>query len=543
MTTGRARAAVDPALREAVVVGLRREKEVRGRVAEASVRRASETVGLSRSQLLRAVADPKIGKRRGGRAFVAGEAEIRALAAAGNATNAQELLAEQGISRELRTLQRGYERADRFVIAGARRGYQAALDRGLYLPRDVDRRNQLGCLDHKVVSCLVLPSRKHKKAIFPVVTCHLDWRHRIVKSAFVTFGSPNAETVIAAYAEGVLGWHAADGTFVGGRPEGFLTDNAREMLTEAANERISLTGTVRDYSPSYGSRGNPIVERFHLTMETDWLMTQPGFHQGDKDEVKDSRFGRQHLDQVQTGPEFLVAFREWIRKYNEERPHEALGGLTPLQSWASDETPIERVDEQDLLHCLLNSDRDTHVVGDQGVRHRGQYYVARQIGGRHGDEVRVRYLPNTFHRIWLFETDGRFLCQAESAKTVSPDTRAALQADTARRSLNVLANESAARETRAARTAATAGALVAAATAAAVAAAAGENTFDVVDTATGEAVPDRPAPLSADVAADLAGIPRPPDTRRHGPGKVARSVAERLYANVPPRPADPLEDQ
>ena len=315
---GRRGAGVDRALREAVVAGLRREKETRGRVSEESLRRAAETAGVSRRHMLRVVADPEMGTRRGGKAFVAGDAEIRALASAGNATNARRVLEEQGIVYDLRTLQRGYQRADQVVVAGAYKGYQASQDKGLYLPRDVDRRNQLGCLDHKVANCLVLPSRRYKKAIFPVITCHLDWRHRIVKSAFVTFGPANVETVVAAYAEGVIGWHAADGTFVGGQPEGFLTDNGAEMLSEAVNERISLSGTLRDFSPSYGSRGNAVVERFHLTMKTEFMMLQPGYHDGDKDEVKDSRFGRQHLDQVQTGPEFLAAFREWIRSYNEE---------------------------------------------------------------------------------------------------------------------------------------------------------------------------------------------------------------------------------
>ena len=174
-----------------------------------------------------------------------------------------------------------------------------------------------------------------------------------------------------------------------------------------------------------------------------------------------------------------------------------------------------------------------------GVMHRGRYYVAREIGGRHGDEVCIRYLPNTFHRVWLFETDGRFLAEAELGKHASPDLREGLLSDRGRRSLNVLANESAAREMRAARTVQAAGAVVATATAAA----AGDGPAAVVDTATGEVLADRPAALSADEAADLAGIPRPPDTRRHGRGQVARSVTERLYANVPPRPTDPPEDK
>jgi putative transposase len=103
---------------------------------------------------------------------------------------------------------------------------------------------------------------------------------------------------------------------------------------------------------------------------------------------------------------FVADFDAWIRAYNTTRPHQGLGGQTPLARWCSDATPVEHV-PADRLRGLLLADQE-RTIGKDGIHFRGLTYVAAELNGRVGQRVTVLYMPHDLRQIEL-QLDGRWV--------------------------------------------------------------------------------------------------------------------------------------
>lgn len=364
-----------------------------GVLADRDVRESARRLGLSPRHVRRLVKDDKIGSRRQP-GYVADNAALVALTATGSVSNAYAALTEAGdFNMSPRTLARGYKRAPTPLVSGAKHGYQAYLNDRMWLPGKSAGRLSVVAMDHKLLPNLVTPDRR-SKPVFPWLSTILDHEHRVVLACTMSRQRPNTEIVVATFAEAVAGWHAEDGTWVGGKPAVLLTDNGEEFQTEAVAERLAVAGVLREYSAPFASRQNGRIERWHETIEAEFCKTMPAYHEGDQDEKKSSRFGRGYGDAT-PWPRYMRELRAWVRTYNEDRPHSRLRGLTPVQSWTADSTPIQRADPEQLRLCMMSVTEAT--VNPEGVRHRTVDYI--DLEGKLRDLVRskveVRFLPNT----------------------------------------------------------------------------------------------------------------------------------------------------
>ncbi|MEY9997636.1 transposase InsO family protein [Streptomyces sp. V4I8] len=73
--------------------------------------------------------------------------------------------------------------------------------------------------------------------------------------------------------------------------------------------------------------------------------------------------------------EFVRLLLEWITWWNTQHTSQALGGLTPLEAWRADTTPIEDVDRELLHRYTLADDGRTRTLTTSGVRFNERYYV------------------------------------------------------------------------------------------------------------------------------------------------------------------------
>jgi putative transposase len=418
-----------------------------GVLPDRDVREAGRRLGLSTRHVRRLVNDPSIGTNRDD-GYVADEAAFRALAAAGSIENAHKLLAANGFQFTPRTLARGYERAPKPRVEGARHGYQAYLGNRLSLPGETSGRLSVVAMDHKQLPNLVLPDRR-SKPVFPWLCTLLDHETRLILASTLVVRRPNTEIVVATFTEGVAGWWAEDGTWVGGKPGVLLTDNGTEFQTEAVAERLTLAGILREFAAPFASRQNGRIERWHETVEAEFCKTMPAYHEGDKDEVKDARFGRKYGD-FTPWPRYVRELRAWIRHYNEDRPHSRLGGKTPVQAWADDPTPIIKADPEQLRLCMMSVDDAT--VNPEGIRHRTIDYLDAEgvLRDLVRSKVDVRYLPNTYDRIEVYRHD-RHLCTAYPVDHLTAEQRLRIQSHVTVQSTSVLATDEAARQMRLAR--------------------------------------------------------------------------------------------
>jgi transposase InsO family protein len=533
VSTGRVRKAygsdIAPAWRQHEVARLRALKEAHGgRVPPGELKRTAGRLGLTPKHVRRLVDDPAIGTRRK-RGYVADDQALRALAAAGNAVEAHRILKDGGFTMTTRTLQRGLTRAPRPLVSGARSGPQAYMTDKLWLPHKYADRMSLVAMDHKHVPVLLLKDGRYKPH-FAWITTLFEVRHRVVLACALTVESPNTEVACATFAEGAAGWYAEDGTYVGGKPAVLLTDNGREFQAEAIAERLAVAGMLREFTVPFGSRMNAELERWHETIEAEFFAQQPGYHGGDKDEKKASRFGRQHPDQFNHWVPFVHRLRAWIRAYNEDRVHGSLGGLTPVASFAADPAPIERVSKEQVRLVMLTKTDAT--VNPQGIRYDGIDYVAPELGDLVRDTVTIGYLPNSPHYIEVF-VEGTWLCTALPSKHLTADQIAKIKAVGVKQSTQVLANEEAARRIRVERAAET-DAKLAAEDAAELAAA--EDNAEVSE-------PPVEIDLTDAAAARLAkerAAARAENSRRPGPSRQEESDADAIVRRfLPDEPAPP----
>ena len=108
-----------------------------------------------------------------------------------------------------------------------------------------------------------------------------------------------------------------------GRPRVLRSDNGREFIAETVVAFLREEGVRPAFIEKGSPQQNPFVERFNGTMRDEKLNGEE-FHS-----VLEAR----------------VVLGEWIREYNQLRPHRGLGMKTPLQSPRSGR---ERPSERDL---------------------------------------------------------------------------------------------------------------------------------------------------------------------------------------------------
>ncbi|MGH7746534.1 MAG: Mu transposase C-terminal domain-containing protein, partial [Candidatus Dormibacteria bacterium] len=200
----------------------------------------------------------------------------------------------------------------------------------------------------------------------------------------------------------------------GGVPFAIRFDRGWEFLAEAVMTAAGALAIdarpLRAYSPHL--KGT--CERTNESIEQLFLAELPGFTHGPRD-----RKGRVIDPSAPLLPlERLVElFVEFVNKYNTERPHEGLGGRTPLQRWEDDPTPLHVVAPERLRHLLLA--RTTRTVDKKGVRLDGRRYNHEELCGWGGEKVEVRHMPHHHDEVEIF-VDGRHLCTAKLGDRLSP---------------------------------------------------------------------------------------------------------------------------
>ena len=164
-----------------------------------------------------------------------------------------------------------------------------------YLLRDlaIEQANQVWCAD-----VTYIPMRRG----FLYLVAIMDWASRKVL-AWRLSNSLDAEFCVAALEEALVRY---------GRPEIFNTDQGSQFTSlaftgvlKAAGVRISMDGRGRWMD-------NVFIERLWRSLKYECV----------------------YLNAFETGSEARVGIGRWIGYYNADRPHSALGGLTPEEAYA-----------------------------------------------------------------------------------------------------------------------------------------------------------------------------------------------------------------
>ena len=104
-----------------------------------------------------------------------------------------------------------------------------------------------------------------------------------------------------------------------GRPEIFNTDQGAQFTSAAFSDKLEAAG-VRI---SMDGRGRWLDKVF---VERLW---------------RSLKYEEVHLKAYANGLEARIGIGQWVRFYNERRPHQALGYKTPAATWAAEVSPVD----------------------------------------------------------------------------------------------------------------------------------------------------------------------------------------------------------
>ncbi|MFJ9523644.1 Mu transposase C-terminal domain-containing protein [Kitasatospora sp. NPDC101801] len=330
----------------------------------------------------------------------------------------------------LRTLQRAFAdqlpAAERAAWRVGERGRRAA---GVYLRRPDAPRGRVWEMDHKQLPVLVLPPRGG--ALCPWLTTVVDDGCRGLLGWALAV-HPSAGTVLTAMRMAMA--YEPELSPFGAVPERVRVDGGLEFAAGAVKAALGTLAVVVHRLPPYTPHRKGKVERLNRTIEQTLLSQLPGFTGGPRDAsgrlygpVDDSAKAKKSAERA-GGPmrieEFVRRFSSWARWYNTERPHRSLGGRTPVQAWAEDEAPVQRIDATRLRYLLLAGQE--RKVGKDGIRFNSHTYLAPELYGRGGEVLEVRYMPHDDRWIEVYRR-GEYLCTAHPSAQLTPEQREAFR--------------------------------------------------------------------------------------------------------------------
>ena len=252
------------------------------------------------------------------------------------------------------------------------------------------------------------------------------WSRRMLLHVART--SPST-AVCTALRRAILAW---------GVPSAVRCDNGKEFISNHTRTALKDLGIVQEIAPPFHPERKPFIERALGTFPHDLLELLPGFcgHDvSDRQAIRSrrsfsARFGGGENAQGRLTPE---AFQEFCDKWcvlYASRPHQGLGGLTPSSRASSWIGPMRMIEDERALDILLlePAQGGVRTVHKKGISIGGLWHAAADLGAYIGWRVRIRLDEGDVGKIFVFSTDGTFLCEAVCPERAGVSRRQLAQA-------------------------------------------------------------------------------------------------------------------
>jgi putative transposase len=316
----------------------------------------------------------------------------------------------------LRTIQRAFARElNSFERADAAGGARARRDKQLHVHRQPQHRNETWEGDHFQIGIPVILPR-HQRPLFPWVTWWIDAYTRALMSWVLSVVAATSAQVLDSLKLGIE-VDPDRGPF-SGVPFALRVDNGKEFRAGAVERAALAVGTTLEFTAPYSPYHKGRIERVHRTFDQHYFRSAPGWKGGAR-----TRAGRRYSHAPWTMERFVAEFDAWVRDYNTARPHRALEGMTPLEAWDGDPTPLRHPP----AHVLrgLSQAHERRKVQKDGIHFAGLTYFASELHGLVGESVEVGYVPHDRRKIDVYRS-GEFLATCQPQELVSEHEREAL---------------------------------------------------------------------------------------------------------------------
>lgn len=293
-------------------------------------------------------------------------------------------------------------------VAGLREGERARRKFDVFLKRPSTYRNAAWEADHVEAAVEVDVDGRLMK---PWVTWFVDTAHCVIMGAAVTPKTPNRGSILAALRASIL--RTPPYGPAGGVPTLVRVDQGKDFLSRTVGDAMGAFAVRIVDLPGYTPHLKGTVETLNGAMERMLIAQMPRFTHAA------TGINGARIDPDAPALPFEVFVNEllgWVDWWNTTTEHDIdrLGGLSPLESWLADPTPLHEIDAAKLWMFTLEDDRAHRKITTKGVGFgRGRHYVADWMVGMVGTRVRLRYMPNHDHEVEVFDlATGRHLGSA-----------------------------------------------------------------------------------------------------------------------------------
>ncbi|MFE4977706.1 Mu transposase C-terminal domain-containing protein [Kitasatospora sp. NPDC056651] len=272
-----------------------------------------------------------------------------------------------------------------------------------HVPVQIDVEGELGC---------------------PWITWFIDCATKYILGLAVTPHAPSRDAVLAALRASITRTEPFGPA--GGLPALVRVDRGKEFLSTTVTAALGAFAVPVHDLPAYTPYLKGTVEALNDAVEEMFLVSLPCYTHRQK--LTGGRLADPDAPPL-TFAAFVALLLDWVRWWNTEHHPSGLGGLTPLEAWNADPTPLRDVPPEHLAFFALEDDGRTRTITTNGISWRRHAYIAPWMVGYTGTKVRLRHLPHHVGEIEVFDAStGRHLGSAHLAEQASPEQVRALRA-------------------------------------------------------------------------------------------------------------------
>ena len=393
----------------------------RGECTTEHVRLVASTVGAHERTVWRWLEAAPLGDRR--RFTITPQLRVRLAYWRGNVhALRRELLAEADDPATVPSLTSIYRAIHRDLTlgerAGLRQGERVRRGHDVFLKRPRPHRNSVWEADHVQAPVEVVVDNRLTK---PWITWFIDTGTCAIPGLAITAGHPSSESILVALRAAIT--TAEPHGPIGGLPSRVRVDRGKDFLSHVVRESLGAFAVRVEDLPGYTPHLKGSIEGLNNAVEKMLFAEMPRYTH------RQRSANNEPVEPDQPALPFAVFVEEvlaWVRWHNHEHHPAPLDGLTPVEAWLADPTPVDEPPHQDLVHFTLKAERGQYALTTKGVRWNKRDYVAQWMQGCVGEKVKVRFMPHHTRTIEVFDTCDRYLGPAFLADEATPEQRAAV---------------------------------------------------------------------------------------------------------------------
>lgn len=207
-----------------------------------------------------------------------------------------------------------------------------------------------------------------------------------------------------------------------GVPENAKTDNGSDYKSKYIQHVFRALDIQQEFCPPFQGWKKPHIERVFKTFSHDIAELLPGYigHNVTERQAIESRksfsdrlFKKDQVIEVgMTSDELQTFCNDWLQHEYHTRSHSELK-CSPNQMVAQYAGSIRTISNERTLDVLLSEPGGTRTITKVGIKLNGGTYIHAELAAHSGQQVNVFYDEADIGRIYVYTTDGEYLCTAE----------------------------------------------------------------------------------------------------------------------------------